>query len=76
MFVFLSPFSAGPGHLVQALTFETKRELLRNLSGLSRGFSASASALSAIHATREMDSARRWGVEGVEKSPCSIVKIC
>ncbi|CAL1170137.1 unnamed protein product [Cladocopium goreaui] len=42
----------------QALTFETKRELLRNLSGLSRGFSASASALSAIHATREMDSAR------------------
>eukprot|EP00435_Cladocopium_sp_Y103_P037714 s365_g10.t1 len=42
----------------QALTFETKRELLRNLSGLARGVSAAASALSAIHATREMDSAR------------------
>ena len=42
----------------QALTFETKCDLLRSLHALSRGFSAAASALSALHATREMDSAR------------------
>ena len=42
----------------EPLTLETKRDLLRNLHGVSRYFSAAASAVSAVHATREMDGAR------------------
>ena len=43
---------------LEALTFEIKHDLLRSLHGISRSFSAASSALSAIHATREMDGAR------------------
>eukprot|EP00438_Fugacium_kawagutii_P014097 Skav211546 [mRNA] locus=scaffold871:34706:45873:- [translate_table: standard] len=42
----------------ETLTFEPKRELLRNLATLSRLFSGASAALSAIHSTREMDGAR------------------